>query len=273
MNPAHRIVIASGKGGAGKTTTALNLAVALAETGRRVLLVDLDPQGGIGLALARRDTEWMGLAEHLVGQAPLDSVLFQTKLPELTILPRGRLDPVNVADYELRLSEKQRLGEMLGAVESGFDYVMMDAPSGLGLVPRAALRCSHSVLIPVQAEPMALRAVSQIFRVVEHVVEHENSALQVLGLLPSMVDLRDDASFEVTGNIWSELSGVFVTHVPRSKDFARASQRGLPVGFLGGLRPPEAGRFEMLANEVNQRVAARRGAKETGDERPERSLV
>jgi chromosome partitioning protein len=268
----HRIVVASGKGGTGKTTTALNLSVALAENGHKVLLADLDPQGGIGIALARSDTEWIGLAEYLMNKATLAQALLQTKLESLMLLPRGRLDPINMADYEHSLATTKKLSEIFDQVEGQVDYLIMDAPSGLGLIPRAALSLAQYVVIPIQAEPMAARAVKQTLRVVDHVAENENRALRLLGLLPVMVDLEQDVSFTVTGSIWSELAAVFKTHVPRSDDFALASQKGIPLSFLGGEIPPEARRFELIANEVRRRIAEFTGVKETVHERPERAL-
>ena len=108
---ANVISLVSSKGGTGKTTTALNLALALAELGRRTLLCDLDPQGAIALALARGDTEWPGLAELALGAESLGAVVLETKVPTLEILPRGRLDPVDACtfeEYAFDLKYKQR---------------------------------------------------------------------------------------------------------------------------------------------------------------------
>ena len=114
---ARRLAIVSQKGGVGKTTVALNLAVAWAERGRSTLLVDLDPQGGIGLALAKGDTELAGLAELIVGEAAPEEAVLETSIPSLRLLARGRLDPVDVAGYEQEIAGAGALDEALHPCE------------------------------------------------------------------------------------------------------------------------------------------------------------
>jgi len=267
---ARRIALASSKGGTGKTTTALNLAVAFAERGRRTLLVDLDPQGAIGLFLDQPDTHWGGLAEVLATGAAVDGLLVQTSLPALSILPRGRLDPVEVADYELELGRPGRLDGVLGQVERDFELVLLDTPSGLGPVTRAALETSHWALLPLQAEPVALRSAAQTLRVLDHVRRHHNPELRLLGIVPTMVMLSDDTSLDVMGTLWSGFGGVTETVIPRAEVFARSSAEGVPVGFLGGRMPPEARRFAALADEIEARFGDGMGG---DDDRQQRRLV
>ncbi len=249
-----RICITSQKGGVGKTTVSLNLAVALAERNRRTLLVDLDPQGGIGLSLARGDTAFGGLAELLMGEIEPKQAVTPTKLDTLSMLTRGRLDPVDYCEYEQALFQPGTLAEALAGVEEGFDYVIVDTPAGVGMVTRAALRASHFALLVFQAESLTLRSVSQALRVIEHVQSNENPALQLAGILPTMVEKHKDNSLAVLGDLWSGFSGVLDTAIPRAEIFAEASRKGLPVAFLGGRPSPEARRFDMLAAEVENTV-------------------
>jgi chromosome partitioning protein len=256
---ALRIAVVSQKGGVGKTTVALNLALALAERRRRTLLVDLDPQGGIGLSLARADDAFAGIADLLMGRSPPQEALRQTKLPTLALLPRGRLSAVDVGDYEDALRAPGILAGALAKVEGGFDLVLVDTPSGLGKVTRAALSVADFALVPVQGEPLALRSVRQVLEVIEHVRAGENPKLELLGLLPTMVQKGVDPSMAVLLDLWQGFGAVLETVIPRTEVFARASQTGLHVGFLGGPPSPEVRRFEILAAEVEQAIRRRKG--------------
>lgn len=270
---AHVISLVSSKGGTGKTTTALNLAVALAERGRRTVLADFDPQGSIGLSLARGEGEWSGLAEVLLVGTPLDQVLVQTKLPALAILPRGRLDPVDIREYEILLNSPAKLAELIAQLSADRQYVIVDCPSGLGMITRAALASSGFALVPLQAEPLALRSVGQVLRVIQHVQDQENPALRLLGLLPTMVELRRETSLNVMSTVWSEFDGVLDTAIPRGEAFARASELGLPVAFMGGRTPPEARRFEILADELERLIGDLVGDEGEAHEKVQRQLV
>jgi chromosome partitioning protein len=252
---------------------AFNLAVALAEKGRRTLLVDLDPQGAIGLSLGRGDTEWVGVAELLVRVASPAEALVATKLPALSILPRGRLDPSDVVRYEDAVAEPGALDGLLHDVGDQFAYVIVDTPSGLGRVTRSALTAVGYLLIPFQAEPLAMRSVSQLLRVVEHIRSTDNPELKLLGILPTMVRMGKNTSMDVVSQLWSGFAGVLESVVPWSETYARASQAGLPVGFLAGRVPPEARRFDMLASELEERIAAFGDAGEETHERPQRELL
>ncbi len=270
---ANIVSIVSSKGGTGKTTVALNLAVALAEGGERTLLIDADPLGAIGFSLARSDTEWQGMAEYMMKRASLDDILIQTKLPFLSILPRGRLDPLDVAMYEEILHTSTGLGDIISAVCDGFRYVIIDTPSGLGLVTRAALSVSTFALIPLQAEPLAVRAISQTLRVLQHIKEHENPDLNLLGILATMVQLNKDVSFNIMNTVWASLNGVLETYIPRTDVFHLASEKGLPIAFLSGKYPPEAIRFELLATEIKDIIQGISGVTGEIDERPQRELL
>jgi chromosome partitioning protein len=270
---ARRMALASQKGGVGKTTVALNLAVALAERGRRTLLVDLDPQGGIALSLARGDTELPGLAELMMGAANAEEAVVKTQLQGLRILPRGRLDPTDIASYERELSVPGTLARALEQVEGDIDVVVLDTPSGLGMVTRAALAVCDFVLLPFQTESLALRSISQALRVVEHVAAHENPKLRLLGILPTMVDKERPGAMSLLTQVWQGFPDTFETIVPRAEVFTRASESGIPVGFLGGPRAPEARRFELLADEVDTRMNRDQKQEGDGEAQPARQLL
>lgn len=270
---AARIAIASQKGGVGKTTVALNLAVAFAERGRRTLLVDLDPQGAIGLALARGDTSLAGVAELLVGAVTPAQALTKTRLETLTLLPRGRLDPVDVCEYEQAVFAPGVLEKALSHYDALFDLVLIDTPAGVGLVSRAAVAASRFVLVPLQAEDLCLRSISQVLRVLDHVRERENPSLRLLGILPTMVEKTSDTSMNVLSDVWRSLPGVLDSIIPRVPDFAAASRRGLPVGFLGGAVSPEARRFDLLASELELLMSRLSSEGEPREQRAERQLL
>ncbi len=264
---SHRIVLTSSKGGTGKTTTALNLAVALAERGRSTIVVDLDPQGAIGLFLAKEDTEWGGLAEVMIAGTAPSEVLLSTSLPTLRILARGRIDPIDTCEYEIQLQGGEFLSQTLDAIDEDVDFILIDTPSGLGPVTRAALRVSHFALLPLQAEPVAFRTMGQTLRVIDHVRRHENPSLQLLGIVPTMVQLDNDPSLNVMSAVWSGFGGVFDTVIPRSEIFTEASEIGIPLSFLGGRTRPEARRFTLLSDEIEARINQMTGVEDDHEHR------
>lgn len=268
----NTIVVMSQKGGVGKTTVALNLAVAFAERRKRTLLIDVDPQGGIGLSLARGDTSLVGLAEVLVGASSLESALLPTKHEFLTLLPRGRLDPIDVINFEQALMTNHKFASLLAILRPRFDVVVIDTPAGLGLATRAALAGADFVVLPVQAEPVGLRSIQQALRVVEHVRAKENHGLHLLGILLTMVELKKESSREVAEALWSGFEGVLETMLPRADIFTTASRRGLPLAFLGGSVSPEARRFDLLANELETLIASLETPHGQAEARTERQL-
>jgi chromosome partitioning protein len=267
-----RICVTAQKGGVGKTTISLNLSVAFARRGRRTLLVDLDPQGGIGHSLGRGDTSLPGLAEVMMGRLAPGAGAIQTRIPALSILPRGRLDPIDAVEYE----EALRGGALRGAldpIEAGFDLVLYDTPAGLGAVTRAALGRAHYALVPFQTEALSARSVSQVVRVVEHVRERENPALRLLGILPSLVDKSSGDAVAALGQVWAGPAHVLETVIPRVAAFAEASRRGIPVSFLPGGPSPEARRFDLLAAELEQEMDRLSRSEAADDERSQRELL
>jgi len=271
---ARRLVIASQKGGVGKTTVALNLAVALAERGQRTLLVDLDPQGAIGLSLAKGDTELAGLAELLTDQAPVDEAVVATRLSGLSLLSRGRLDATDVPAFEEEVGRSGALADVLERSETACDVAVVDTPSGLGRVTLAALGTADFVLLAFQTESLALRSVGQALQVVEHVQNTTNPRLQLLGILPTLVERDRPGTHAVLSEMWNGFPDALETVVPRTEAFARASALGIPVGFLAdGAGAPEARRFELLADELEARMNRLRGIERVHEAQPARQLL
>jgi len=270
----RRVVIASQKGGVGKTTVALNLAVALAERGRRTLLADLDPQGAIGLSLAKSDAELAGLAELLAGVATAAEAVVATRLARLSLLPRGRLDSTDVDSFEAEVARGDALERAFSACDKPFDILVVDTPSGLGRVTTAALACADFALLAFQTESLSLRSIGQALKALEHVQATRNPRLRLVGILPTLVERERSGSHTVLSEIWNGFPDALETIVPRTEAFAHASALGVPVGFLGGgAGAPEARRFDLLADEIEGRMNRLDGMERVHEAQPARQLL
>lgn len=268
-----RIAVVSAKGGVGKTTVSLNLALALAERGQRTLLVDLDPQGAVGHSLGKGDTDWPGVVDVLAGEARVEDVVVRTFEPKLSILPRGRLDPVDAIELEELLREPEVLEGLLEPLEGSFDRMVLDTPAGVGAATRGALAVADWALVVFKAEPLALRTIQQTLRVIEHVAATTNPRLALMGIIATMVELQKDHAQGPLVELWNGFEGVLDTTIPRSDTIARASMLGIPVAYHAGALPPEARRFEQLAAELEAIHESSHGRSRTDEDRPVRSLV
>ena len=251
-----RVAIANQKGGVGKTTTAINLATALAAIGWRVLLVDLDPQGnastGLGVGRAARERSTYDV---LLGEASVIESAVATKVPRLDLLP-ATVD-LSGAEIELVAIEDRthRLSQAFDEVPAGrWDICLLDCPPSLGLLTVNALVASRQLLVPLQCEFFALEGLSQLLQTVERIRLAYNPQLSILGVALTMFDRRNNLSSQVAEDVRACLgTSVFETVVPRNVRLSEAPSHGLPA-LIYDLRCPGSEAYIRLAREIMARL-------------------
>ena len=245
------IALANQKGGVGKTTTAVNLAACLAAEGRKVLLVDSDPQGNTtsGLGLDKRDIK-KSIYDILVNDVLAKDVIVPTAYENLSLLPAT----IALAGAEIELvnmmSRENRLKNALERVKYDYDYVLIDCPPSLGLLTLNALTAASSVMIPIQCEFYALEGVTMLMNTIQLVQRNLNPALKLEGVVMTMFDARTNLASDVVGEVKKYFSAkMYNTIIPRNVKLSEAPSHGEPV-IVYDSRSKGAQVYKELAREV-----------------------
>ena len=255
------IAIANQTGGVGKTTTSVNLSALLAKKGKKVVLIDADPQGNATSGLGVDKDVEKSLYDVLINEEPVAGTLQDTVEKNLKICPSN----MNLAGAEVELvsqmSREHRLKEQLEGIKDKFDYIFIDCPPSLGLITLNSFTAADSVLIPVQCEYYALEGLGQLLNTINLVKKHLNKSLEIEGALLTMYDIRTNLSNQVVKEVKKYFDDkVYKTVIPRNVRLSEAPSFGMPITMYDP-KSKGARSYEKLAKEFLKMEEAKEKAK------------
>ena len=250
------IAVANQKGGVGKTTTAINLSASLAAMGKKVLTIDMDPQGnttsGLGVDKNRLDHT---VYHMLIGEAGIEACILKNVFDDLDLMPSN----VQLSGAEIELigidKKEYMLKRQVDRVREEYEYIIIDCPPSLSMLTINAMTTADTVLVPIQCEYYALEGLSQLIYTIELVKRRLNPKLELEGVVFTMYDARTNLSLQVVENVKNNLhQNIYKTIIPRNVRLAEAPSHGLPIQMYAA-RSAGAEAYQLLAQEVIERGA------------------